>query len=284
MTRRSLRAPLRRTVAALALSATAVTGLVACGNDDDGAEPAAASSGSPTTTGPVDAVELASAMTAAYEDVTSARVSLSVEGVPGGGEVSGEGVVSYGGAEDGAGPAVSMTMDAMGQSVELRVVDGVVYVGGPLAAMLGGGSPWVGLDLSTVDLGALGIDPDQLTGSFDPEQLAATLGSAADIERDGEETVDGETLQRYTVTLDPSALAELVPDAAEALPTEPVEQTVLLDDADRLRELTMDLPLPTGETATLTVRMWDYGTDVTVEAPPAADVTLLDGIPGFTTS
>ena len=278
------RATLRRTVAALALSATAVTGLVACG-EDDAPKPAAAPANPATTTGPVDAVELASAMTAAYEDVTSARVSLSVEGLPGGGAVSAEGVVYYDAdTAAGTGPAASLTMDAMGQSIELRVVDGVVYLGGPLAAMLGGGSPWVGLDLSTVDLSGLGLDPEQLTGSFDPEQLAAALGSAADIERDGEETVDGETLQRYTVTLDPSALAELVPGAAAALPTEPVEQTVLLDDADRLRELTMDLPLPTGETATLTLRMSDYGADVTVEAPPAADVTLLDGIPGFTTS
>lgn len=279
MTRRSSRATLRRTVAALALSATAVTGLAACGSDDE-PKPAAAAAGSPATTaGPVDAVQLASAMTSAYEDVTSARVSLSVEGLPGGG-VSAEGVASY----DGESPAVDLTMDAMGQSIELRVVDGVVYVGGPLAAMLGGGSPWVGLDLSSVDLSSLGLDPSGMTGSFDPEQLAATLGSAAEVERDGEETVDGETLERYTVTLDPSALAELVPQAAAALPTEPVEQTVLLDDADRLRELRMDLPLPTGETATLTLRMGDYGTDVTVEAPPAGDVTMLDGIPGFTTS
>ncbi|WZH53402.1 MAG: LppX_LprAFG lipoprotein [Nocardioides alkalitolerans] len=278
------RATLRRTVAALALSATAVTGLVACG-EDDAPKPAAAPASPATTTGPVDAVELASAMTAAYEDVTSARVSLDVAGLPGGGDVSAEGVVSYDADTDaGTGPAASLTMDAMGQSIELRVVDGVVYLGGPLAAMLGGGSPWVGLDLSTVDLSGLGLDPEQLTGSFDPEQLAATFGSAADIERDGEETVDGETLERYTVTLDPSALAELVPGAAAALPTEPVEQTVLLDDADRLRELEMDLPLPTGETAMVTLRMSDYGADVTVEAPPAADVTLLDGIPGFTTS
>lgn len=279
MTRRSSRATLRRTVAALALSATAVTGLAACGSDDE-PTPAAASAGSAaTTTGPVDAVQLASAMTSAYEDVTSARVSLSVEGLPGGG-VSAEGVASC----DGESPAVDLTMDAMGQRIELRVVDGVVYVGGPLAAMLGGGSPWVGLDLSSVDLSSLGLDPNGMTGSFDPEQLVATLGSAAEVERDGEETVDGETLERYTVTLDPSALAELVPQAAAALPTEPVEQTVLLDDADRLRELRMDLPLPTGETATLTLRMGDYGTDVTVEAPPAGDVTMLDGIPGFTTS
>lgn len=278
------RATLRRTVAALALSATAVTGLVACG-EDDAPKPAAAPASPATATGPVDAVELASAMTAAYEDVTSARVSLDVAGLPGGGEVSAEGVVSYDADTDaGTGPAASLTMDAMGQSIELRVVDGVVYLGGPLAAMLGGGSPWVGLDLSTVDLSGLGLDPEQLTGAFDPEQLAAALGSAADIERDGEETVDGETLQRYNVTLDPSALAELMPGAAAALPTEPVEQTVLLDDADRLRELTMDLPLPTGETATLTLRMSDYGADVTVEAPPAADVTLLDGLPGFATS
>ena len=278
------RASLRRTVAALALSATAVTGLVACG-EDDAPEPAAAPASPATTTGPVDAVELASAMTAAYEDVTSARVSVSVEGLPGGGDVSAEGVVSYDADTDaGTGPAASLTMDAMGQSIELRVVDGVVYLGGPLAAMLGGGSPWVGLDLSTVDLSGLGLDPEQLTGSFDPQQVAATLGSAADVERDGEETVDGETLERYTVTLDPSALAELVPGAAAALPTEPVEQTVLLDDADRLRELTMGLPLPTGETATLNLRMSDYGADVTVEAPPAADVTLLDGLPGFATS
>ncbi len=279
MTRRSPRATLRRTVAALALSATAVTGLAACGSDDEPKPAAASAGGQATTTGPVDAVELASAMTSAYEDVTSARVSLSVEGLPGGG-VSAEGVASY----DGESPAVDLTMDAMGQSIELRVVDGVAYLGGPLAAMLGGGSPWVGLDLSSVDLSSLGLDPSGMTGSFDPEQMAATLGSAAEIERDGEERVDGETLERYTVTLDPSALAELLPEAADALPTEPVEQTVLLDDADRLRELTMDLPLPTGETATLTLRMGDYGTDVTVEAPPAADVTMLDGIPGFTTS
>lgn len=282
MTRRN--ATLRRTVAALALSAAAVTGLVACGNDD-APKPAAAAApgGSPTaTTGPVDAAELASAMTAAYADVTSARVAFDVEGVAGG-EVGGEGVVSYD-ADAGTGPAVGLTVDAMGQSIELRVVDGVIYLGGPLAAMLGGGSPWVGLDLSTVDLSSLGVDPGQLAGAFDPQQLVAALGSAADVERDGEETVDGETLERYTVTVDPSALAELVPDAGAALPTEPVELTALLDDADRLRQLATDLPLPTGETASLTLRLWDYGTDATVEAPPAADVTLLDGIPGFTTS
>lgn len=282
MTRRN--ATLRRTVAALALSATAVTGLVACG-EDDAPKPAAAPASPATTTGPVDAVQLASAMTAAYADVTSARVAFDVAGLPGGGEVSAEGVVSYDADTDaGTGPAASLTMDAMGQSIELRVVDGVVYVGGPLAAMLGGGSPWVGLDLSTVDLASLGVDPGRLAGAFDPQQLVAALGSAADVERDGEETVDGETLGRYTVTVDPSALAELVPDAGAALPTEPVELTALLDDADRLRQLTTDLPLPTGHTATLTLRLWDYGTDVTVEAPPAADVTLLDGLPGFATS
>lgn len=167
-------------------------------------------------------------------------------------------------------------------TVELRVVDDVVYVMAPGLEAQHPGKRWV-----RVDPAAAGTAPAGTLGVQNPTELIGLLESATDFEETGTATVRGEEMALWSGTLD---LAELAGDAGvgqrlDAMGVGELPAEVAIDDEDRLRMVTFTLdlaavaeaagqPLPDGAPAemVLTIEVHDFGIPVDVQAPPADEV------------
>lgn len=168
-------------------------------------------------------------------------------------------------------------------TLEMRVVDGDVFVMVPGLEAEQPGKRWVRIDPEA----AAGQPADAL-GLQNPTELIALIGSAASFERTGVETVGGEEMALWSGTLDLAALAE-DPGAAQRLDSMGVGELpteVAIDSEERLRlvRVTIDLAdiahtegqaphhgAPTEIVVSL--ELFDFGVPVDVEPPPAAEVT-----------
>jgi hypothetical protein len=279
----------RRALAAAAATATLVA-LAGCGGDGDSAadesSTTSAASDSPTPTGssaPSDAAtaesetagqdadgageevsadEFAQLISAALDNATTAHATLDLGALG-----SGEGDADY--TTTPPELAMKMTMDALGGDVEVRLVDGTMYLKSPTL-----GDMWIStsLDDPNSPLGGLGssLDVKKQMELFADAVTAATF--------EGAEDVDGESLDHYTATVDTEKLLQSLPSAAAgqaALP-DAMTQEWWFDDEGLIRKFSSDVA---GTTTTMTLSEW--GEDVEIEAPPSAEVTTM---PGTTTS
>lgn len=163
------------------------------------------------------------------------------------------------------------------QPMELILLDKAMYM---KSADLGTGDKWLKIDLS---------DPSSLFGMIgratDPEVMFKAMESPEKLELVGSEEVDGTPTNHYRITMDPSRYLEAMdfPAAmADMMPTELVtEMWVDGDNLPRKFAQTIDVPGAGGGAATSSTTggtYADFGTDVEIEAPPAADVT--ENFPG----
>jgi hypothetical protein len=289
-------AALRRRRGGLIAAGTllALTGLAACGEEDDdpseasgstttspsatptltptpsatastsSAEPPVEESGKPAPRPAgesIDAAEFLEVFEAAVRQASSANVTMnqSASGL------EGEGAVDY--ESDPLSMQMTATMAGMGD-IEMRLVDNIMYMKLPML-----GDKFVAFDLD---------DPtNPLGGSFaDFFDLDTMLAAFADgIESAtyvGEEDVDGEGMEHYTVVSDPSAMLEGL-EMPEGAPPVDLPETQTIDvwfDSDGFfRRVVTDL----GSLGTTTMTYDDWGTDVSVEAPPASQVTSAPG-------
>jgi hypothetical protein len=202
--------------------------------------------------------------TAAFAKATTAHLTMSVTGERQ--SMEAEGDVDY--SSDPPDVAVTLGGDRFGEGTEVRLVDGVMYLKTPMF-----GEKFVRLDLS---------DPDNPLGEKfgDLFDLRTVLDGIRDGLRSvtlvGEEEVDGERLRHYRVEMDPSeAMSQADPSAsAPAEAPENVTYDLWFDADGLLRRMQADLGSDDG---TMTVVLSDWGEDVTIEAPPAREVT---GAPG----
>ena len=214
-------------------------------------------SGGATAGAHTDKASFVSAMKAGMADVSSAHVSMQLEGQ--GQKVSMSGVTKV----DSKDPTMQLTMTMAGMDIDLIVLDGKVYVKGiPGAAAEG---KWAQFDKDSVVAksmleSASGADPTRM---FDDFEKALT-----DVKYDGPETVDGEQLQKYSVKLDTTKVAT---GDATSLPKS-VDYDVWLDAKDRMRKVTFDLA---GVKADM--RMDKYGEPLDIKAPPASQVVKGQG-------
>jgi len=167
-------------------------------------------------------------------------------------------------------PEMSMTMDMaqLGSTdIELRLVDGIIYMHIPKATPAGK---------------FLKIDPDDttnpLTKSFsslsrqlDPMSSFRAMKSAVRSSKYvGTETVDGTSTDHYVLTVDSATLfkamgQKLLPQVSKTLTYD-----VWLDDDDLLRRMKSEAG---GETTEMTLS--DWGTSVEVSAPPASKIVTV---------
>jgi hypothetical protein len=263
--------------AAVCLAVPAVLLVGACGKSDTpAASPTASStatseqtaqSPAPTTAETTDGAatggkhtdqaSFVSAMKAGMSNVSSAHVSMQLEGQ--GQKVSMDGVTKV----DAKDPAMKMTMSMGGMDIDLIVLGGKVYVKGiPGAAAEG---KWAQFDKNSPVAksmleSASGADPTRM---FDEFEKALT-----DVRYVGPETVDGEQLQKYAVKLDTTKVQ--TGDAASLPKT--IDYDVWLDSKDRMRKVTFDL---SGVKADM--RMDKYGEPLDIKAPPASQVVKGQG-------
>ena len=196
-------------------------------------------------------------------------------------------------------------------SMEERIVGSVLYLRFPpsLAAQLPAGKPWLRIDLDAVAQRRFGSPLSELApgGTSDPGELLSYLeGVSNGVTRVGTATVGGAPTTRYLADVDLNRAASRLPSRAAAgvrriasllgSPTLPVD--VWVDDARRVRQVRMEMPIarpepagapattataPTALSGTMTVTMTfgDFGEEVPVGAPPADQVVDVSGLPGY---
>ncbi|MFI1797702.1 DUF1396 domain-containing protein [Streptomyces sp. NPDC020379] len=282
-----------RNPAGAVLSAALLCGTAACSSSGEGkAAPKAEASAEDKGSGarkPTDAATLAAVRraTARTEDITS--LSYSVTGQqPGAGTIDGEA------AMDLKSRAMRMKMRVKGASadesggVEFRMVGGAFYMKGSNEAE--GESRWIKFDLS--GLKGAGDSRASLGSQADrsPADDASGIGSAKDLAKAGEETVDGVRTTHYTgtVTLDQlrQSLKDKSPEVRQRreksldeyakMGADGLRMDIWVDGQDRTKQVRTRAATAKGP-MDLTVKFHDVNKPVTVEAPPASEVMDLAG-------
>lgn len=262
----------RRGLVAAALP-LALASLTACGPNDDTAAPAASGSRSPSAASSDSASESPSAgetvppgdfverFQSGFDKTTTAHETMSLSG--GSASLSGEGDLDY--TQDSPEMAMTMTSGMMPGKAEVRLVDDVFYMRVP--QMTGGKFLKMDLNDPNSPFGALG-------SQLDPQEALKTFSR-------GIESVtyvgDEDGLGHYRVEVDTKktlAGMKAGPGAPQTGLPDKLEYDVWLDDQDRIAKLTVDL----GQAGTMEMKLSDYGKDVSIEAPPASQVTDAGGM------
>ena len=294
----------RSSFAGISVAAVMAVTLGACGG-----------SSSPTSTPAVKApptalsgskIVLASVQTTAAEK--SARESLTVS-------TKGSGPLAFSmtanGLVDFATGDSQFTADLGGATAaflpggfEVRVVDKVVYTKLPdsIGRFFGGadGKQWLSVGAPK---GSGVSSPFSGLGQSDPTKILASLERVSDdVKEVGTETVRGVETKHYTATLDlgkaidnskvPQSLRDKADQLFGGASTPPMPVDVFLDSEGRLRRMTLEMDLSafsgtgtgasgsTGAlgslpTVSMTLDLYDFGTPVDVQAPPADQIISL---------
>ncbi|HEY0559940.1 MAG TPA: hypothetical protein VGD03_06645 [Frankiaceae bacterium] len=267
--------PVRSTGLGLALLATAAVGAAACGGGSSSSAAGSAATGQQAA--------LLTKAAAATSAAGSAKLSLTIGGSAAGSAVNATGS----GVEDFAHKAADLTLNLAGAAqgqVAVREVNGIAYLKLPsqLGGSIGGGKPWISIDPSKIGAGSALSGLSSLAN--DPTQSFALLNSASDsVTKVGSESVHGQPSTHYkaTINLDKAAAADPQLSASatqlkQTLGTANLPVDVWIDGKGRITRFA-ETTSPAGSTAAPTVSVsvdvYDYGTPVTVAAPPASDVT-----------
>lgn len=251
----------RPIIAGIALAAT--LGLTACASDGGGAGTGAggtgATGGGRQVTQQLSAdADLAAATAKLAEDTMRVEMDMA-------------GAISMKGKADGRTGDSEIDMDmgaaAQGMSMVMRKVGDDIYMkmGGELAGALGGSSAkeWMHIDAAKLQNSSLG-----LSGKGDPAGSQALLEAATSVERVGEDGFKG------TLDLTKSSRYQNDKDALDSLGAKAtaVPFTARKDSEDRLVEVSFDLSGMGAGSGKMTAKYSDFGTPVSVEAPPASQV------------
>jgi hypothetical protein len=246
-------------------------------------------SGSGTATAPTGrgAVELIASSADKAADAKTARISGEVT-VTAKGETK---TLPLDGAVDFGTGAFRFTYDlshlglpgATSAKIEARMIDGAMYMnlggfegaaGQGLSSMTGGKS-WIKLDLSSLGLGAAGSSGG--LSDANPSGTLDLLRGVGDVTTVGTETLRGVSTTHYRATVDPQKAVDEAPDALRGQVgkglgaisgTIPVD--VWIDGDGQARKITISVDAKTASVAT-SMEYYDFGTDVSVQAPPASD-------------
>lgn len=271
----------RARLAAAAVVPLLAGALVSCGSDDEAASGGKATTGGsstapsiepaddPTEETPdappvgdeVDPDAFADQLAAAFDDLTTAKVSLVVEGKM---DIESSGEVDYRGED----PAMRMSLTGAygeGSTSELILVDKVMYL-----QIAGENAPYLKVDLSDPDSPLAGSLGDM--SSFDPretiESFTENVESVTDV---GSEDIEGTPTTHYVLVADAAGLAEQL-EADGSMPAS-LSFDMWLDAQDRPRRIEADL----GDGGSLRTDMTDFGAAVEIEAPPAGEVQEMPG-------
>lgn len=219
---------------------------------------------------------------------TTTEVSLGQQGVP----VMASGSIRF---ADRSADLVETVPGGQGNG-ETRFVDGTLYarLPGSLLARLSHGKRWVSVDLATLSEHGDGSFQQLLTDSpSDPTAVLQFLRGAGDtVTKDGQDTIDGAPTTHYTVDLNLDRAAQGQNAATQQsihvlegqLGSHTLPAQVWIDDQGRVRRIMLHETLRgtsgSGQHGNVgvdvTATLSDFGTPVTITAPPAgqtADLT-----------
>lgn len=174
--------------------------------------------------------------------------------------------------------------NALPSKVEIVLTPKIFYMKIPeeALALADYPKPWVKIDLEAqaAEAGVTATGLEQLGGN-DPTATLTLLGGAVDMEKVGEDKVQGVATTRYKGGIDPEkAVAEAPEDKRDELRATveslggldrlPVE--VWVDGEGRVRRILSTAEAGTGAKAAVTVEYFDFGVPVEVQIPPADQV------------
>lgn len=266
-----MRRTIRRTsVAALAVATLALAS--ACGSNSDASGDHASDATSadkdlaPGTA--INAVDAKSLMSSAVNQMTSVKISGDVT-------AGSAGTIHMEGVEQTKPTLLAEIKESVeGMDMDIRMIGSNMYIQMPASAGLPSGKKWVSMNFD--ELGSLtGMNTSALSQSI--EDPASAVSKYAKYISGGKyvgsETVDGHTAKHYSFTVDlKSAMAELMPSgvpssAAGTVPDSAAED-VWIDGEGHPVQVKVDM----GKVGTTTMHMSDFGTKVSVSAPPADQV------------
>ncbi|MGB8945146.1 MAG: hypothetical protein WCD21_33685 [Streptomyces sp.] len=258
------------------LGATALTG---CGSGDEGDGDQAARSGSEDNR--QSATQVVQATNAKTSKAGSAQVKLETTATSGGRSetIKGSGVMDFG---DGTS-RIELGQD--GQRIEQRIVDKVLYQKPPKGSGgLPGGKAWMKIDLERLQA-AGGSGGSQVSDPADSFAYSKSL-SEKDVKKVGQEQVGGVKTTHYRVAVDVKKLAKGSPEQQKKVRQQlgdTVPMDLWIDGKGLMRRQQLEMSMPgkagggTSKTsaekveAKVVMNFSDFGTDVTVKAPEAAD-------------
>ena len=236
--------------------------------------------------------ELVVSSASATQDAGSANMAMVMRMSGGAQDVT----INAKGAFDFESGRGAMTMDmgdlgaqmGMGK-IEMRTDGTTIYMKMP--AQMKPPTPWVKMDLDTMT-GVPGMGQLQQFNNNDPRATMELLRGVADVEEVGSEEIRGTQATHYKATVDlEKAIAEAPEETKKAMRQQfkllgltemPVDVWIDEEGLLRRQEITMDLSnvdtggAPAGQVPTsmfMRMELFDFGTEVDVEPPPAGQVT-----------
>jgi LppX/LprAFG-like lipoprotein len=268
----------RRTIAALALAPLLLIGVAACGDDSGGSgsdakDPAAGSAvlASLQKGDTVDPDKFVDTVSDGVKKSTTAHLEMKVSS---GAEL----------ATDASGdldytttpPSMKMTMKVpMAGESDMILSDGIFYM---KIGSMSGGKYW---KIDPSEKGGMldGMGLDKMLDQSDPLGSLESLKSGIDkVTFEGNEQVGDRDLDHYKLTIDMQAVltslgSKLPAGSTDAMPKS-VTYDLWLDDQDRFAQMKMAYPLM-GQQFSMEMVVDDWGKDVSIEAPPADEVTKM---------
>lgn len=215
------------------------------------------------------------------------------------------------GAMDFARNRGKMTMDMSslvpagmpgGGQVDMIFDDFVIYMQMPGIAQFAGGKSWLRFDAAAMAQ-QQGVDLQSLSqfGSSDPTQgLQYLAGVAGDVEVVGQEIIRGEQTTHYSAEVDLVQAAEQAPPefrelavestkvVVDQLGTDTIPMEVWIDDAGLLRQIYYSMEMggaegmPDDAAISIMMQMYDFGSKVRIQLPPAFQVADIADLAGLT--
>jgi LppX_LprAFG lipoprotein len=273
---------IRRAAVAAVLPLT-LGSLAACGGNDGStaADPGTQTTSRPpsdsgstagTTSGTrrtVDSAKFLALVKAGARKLTTAKFSMTLD--LSGQQITGDGALDM----TGSRPAMKMSMDlsGMGTPTQIILLGGTMYIAVP-----DGNGTFMKVDLTDPN-GPLGSMGDTL-GGIDPKSLMDRMSPAVfkKVVYDGTETVRGQQLRHYSVTLDASAVPMLngMPSSSTASLPKTLTYELWLDDQGRMAKFTMLMKKVMSTTMTYSA----FGTPVDIKAPDPSRVHSMSGTAG----
>jgi hypothetical protein len=215
----------------------------------------------------------------------TAHVTLNVSGATSGTGVTGTGSGAIDFANDDM--TLQMTVAVDGQQLPISAVyrGGVIYETVPGLDTIVPGKTWLSIDLSALQKAQQSGTGDGTIGNNPSVMLQMLAQQGNTVVALGPTTIDGVAVNGYSVTVNPSAVAEQLKKSAlplwmqqavAGLSVHDITLKVYIDNAGLLRSFQEALTESTTASGPVTVNetlsFSDYGTPVVVTAPPASQV------------
>lgn len=268
--------PLPRLVSSgRALGASAVITLILAGCASQSTTSKSSTSPSPTPTPtPTTAAALATELTTAMQQVHSAHLTVTTSGTGAAATTAAGALQADVTTAGGHTSAFQTTATVAGQTVEILYVDKVAYVKLPTTA--NSATPWTKVSASSSNpvIAGLAQNMSQLQSQSSLNAYNDLLKGATGFQRVGPKTINGVKATEYTMTVNVASLPADSPAAAQlkgaGVTTVPV--IFYVDGQNRPVQITETLTLA-GAQVTVDVKFSKYNQPITIQAPPASQVS-----------